>query len=309
MATTSGVQVLPIAPGFNNVLSITVTTAQASIGTGDIAFIYQIIEGYRISRLAWGTVGAQHPITIGFWTAHARTGTYSVAVRNALANRSYVANYTQNVANTGEYKTVTVPADTTGTWPTDNTAGMQLSFTMACGSSLVAPVLNAWQAGNYVAGAGHVNGVAATSDVFRITGVVVLPGIEAPSAAQSPLIMRPFDQELVTCQRYWEKSYSYDIPIGTVFPTSAAGIQQFDYGTVSSQQGGGTITFSVRKRGIPTITTYDDAGAAGKITATPGNGQTPSLDMHGMRSFHMTTQAASGACTYIRFHWTADARL
>ena len=42
------------------------------------------------------------------------------------------------------------------------------------------------------------------SDIFRITGVVVLPGIEAPSAARSPLIMRPYDQELLTCQRYWQ---------------------------------------------------------------------------------------------------------
>jgi len=42
-------------------------------------------------------------------------------------------------------------------------------------------------------------------DTFRITGVVVLPGIEAPSAARSPLIMRPFDHELLTCQRYYNR--------------------------------------------------------------------------------------------------------
>ena len=38
---------------------------------------------------------------------------------------------------------------------------------------------------------------------FSITGVTVLPGTQAPTAAQSPNIMRPYDQELVTCQRYW----------------------------------------------------------------------------------------------------------
>jgi hypothetical protein len=38
-----------------------------------------------------------------------------------------------------------------------------------------------------------------------MTGVVVLPGIEGPTAAQSPLIMRPFDQELLTCQRYYRQ--------------------------------------------------------------------------------------------------------
>jgi len=49
-----------------------------------------------------------------------------------------------------------------------------------------------------------VNGIAATSDVFRLTGVTILPGTQAPTAAQSPLIMRPYDQELLTCQRYYQ---------------------------------------------------------------------------------------------------------
>jgi len=60
-------------------------------------------------------------------------------------------------------------------------------------------------AGDYYGAPGQVNAVAATSDWFRVSGVVILPGIEAPSAARSPLIMRPYDQELLTCQSYWRK--------------------------------------------------------------------------------------------------------
>ena len=71
-----------------------------------------------------------------------------------------------------------------------------------------APSANTWVAGTYDAAPGQVNAVAATADLFLITGVVVLPGIEAPSAARSPLIMRPFDQELVTCQRYYYKIHA-----------------------------------------------------------------------------------------------------
>jgi hypothetical protein len=56
--------------------------------------------------------------------------------------------------------------------------------------------------GNYLAAPGQINAVAATSDAFRITGVTVLPGNEAPSAARSPFVMRPYGQELAICQRY-----------------------------------------------------------------------------------------------------------
>jgi hypothetical protein len=191
-----------IFPGFQNSMVVAIGTAQVSMGATESVQIGHRIEGYRVARLAWGTAAAQ-PLTIGFWSAHHRTGTYSVFFQNAAGNRSYVATYTQNVADVGEFKTITVPGDTTGTWPTDNTIGMVICFVLACGTTYTAPAANTWYGVTYVAAPGQVNGVAATSDVFRLTGVVVLPGIEAPSAARSPLIMRPYDQELLTCQRYW----------------------------------------------------------------------------------------------------------
>jgi hypothetical protein len=101
-----------------------------------------------------------------------------------------------------QFNVITIPGDTTGTWASDNTIGIALHFAMACGSTFTAPSANAWIAGNYVAAPGQTNGVAATTDQFRITGVTVLPGNEAPSAARSPFIMRPYGPELTVCQRY-----------------------------------------------------------------------------------------------------------
>jgi hypothetical protein len=62
---------------------------------------------------------------------------------------------------------------------------------------------NTWLAGGGNTVAGATNFMSTTGNVVNITGVVVLPGIEAPSAERSPMIMRPYDQELVTCQRYF----------------------------------------------------------------------------------------------------------
>jgi hypothetical protein len=191
-----------ITPGIPYQLAISVGTAVASLAANDLVGIFQVIEGFRVSRLAWGTANAQ-PITIGFWTAHRRTGLYTGVVRNGT-NRSYGFTYTHNVADTSQYNTVTVPGDTSGTWAIDNTSGIQVAFSMASGTTYTAPAANVWGAGSYNAAPGQINGIAATSDVFRISGLVVLPGTEAPSAARSPLIIRPYDQELMTCMRYLE---------------------------------------------------------------------------------------------------------
>ena len=188
--------------GFAKFLGIGISTPVPSPAADAYAVLQQPIEGYRISRLAWGTASAK-PLTLGFWTAHHRTGTYSVGVK--LSNqRSYLTTYTQNAADVPEFKTVTIPGDTAGIWPKDNTAGLTISFALVGGTTFGAPTANTWLAGHYFNAPGQVNALAATSDLFRITGLVVLPGISAPTAAQSPLIMRPYNQELLTCQRYFQ---------------------------------------------------------------------------------------------------------
>ena len=187
--------------GFNNILCLTVPTAQASMSAGDLFYCVHNVEGNRVSRLAWGTSYAL-PLTLAFWSAHTRTGTYSLSIRNGTAARSYAVTYQQNVSTAAEYKTVTIPGDTAGTWAKDTTLGLSVAFTMAAGSTFIAPSANSWQAGNFTAAPGQINGIQATTDVFRIVGVMLLPGVEAPSSDRAPLIMRPFDQELTMCQRY-----------------------------------------------------------------------------------------------------------
>jgi hypothetical protein len=192
-----------LAPGFAHCLFLAVgAPAQASLAAGDVYYLQQFIEGYRIQRLAWGGANAS-PITIGFWSANTPAGLYSVSVRNVSAARSYVGTYAQAVAGVAQYNVITVPGDTTGTWPIINGPSLNLGFTLAAGSTYTAASANTWLAGNFIAAPGQVNGANSTSNSLKITGVVVLPGVEAPSAARSPLIMRPYDQELLTCRRYW----------------------------------------------------------------------------------------------------------
>jgi hypothetical protein len=194
-----------ISYGFNNFLYVQPNfAASATLAANDVVVLRQPIEGFRIARLAWGTPNAQ-PITISFWARHYTPGLYSGSVVNGADNRCYVFTYTMTASEISEYKTVTIPGDTTGTWTADNSIGLTLNFAVACGATFTAPAANAWYASNYVAAPGQVNGVATMSEVFRITGVTVLPGVETPSAERSPYIMRLPDQELITCKRYWHQ--------------------------------------------------------------------------------------------------------
>jgi hypothetical protein len=224
-AQTIGVQVITgnqetaVPSGYANAFQMYVQVANTSPAAGDFCIFHQNIEGYRVVRLGFGTANAQ-PITIAFWVRANRPGPYSGSLFNRLADRCCPFAFTINASNTWEYKTVTVPGDTTGTWDKGNTNGLGLAFTMMAGSNMTAAA-GVWVGGGLKVGVtGTTNGVAATTDSMLITGVVVLPGIEAPSAARSALIMRPYDQELVTCQRYF-RPMPFD---GSMYVTSATNV-------------------------------------------------------------------------------------
>lgn len=229
-------------PGFTARIYVAVSAGKPSLAATDYLSALQVIEGYRIERLGWGYSSAQ-PITIGFWTQHAVTGTYSVSVRNGTPDRSYVTTYTQNVSGALEYKTVTIPGDTSGSWNVTNGIGMMIGFAAACGTTLTVPSVNTWTAGNYLAAPGQVNAASATSQSAVLRGVVVLPGTEASSAARSSLIMRRYDDELLLCKRYYEQIFAYDL----------------GYGVAGTNNLGKLFTY-VQKRAAPSITVVGTAG-------------------------------------------------
>jgi hypothetical protein len=177
------------------------TAANASPIASDQGAISSAIEGYRINRLGWGTANAK-PITISFWVASNRIGVFSGCVNNASASHSYIFTFAISVAHTWEYKTVTIPGPTVGVWQAGNLRGLAISFTLLAGSSYIGTA-GAWVSGNFMATVDSVFIAKIVNDYLAINGVVVLPGTLAPTAQQSPLVMRPFGEELVLCQRYY----------------------------------------------------------------------------------------------------------
>lgn len=182
-------------------LGIHVQSPQASLGATEYTLMSQRIEGFRTHCLAWGTANAQ-PITIGFWSKHDTTGVFTVAVRNGASDRSYVTTYTHAAQAVAQFNVVTIPGCTDGVWPSTETVGLSVSFSLGAGATRTAPSANTWHNANYHAAPGQVNAVATANKYFFIGGLVVLPGTQAITAAHSPRIVRLYDEELLLAQRY-----------------------------------------------------------------------------------------------------------
>jgi hypothetical protein len=214
--------------GFTNSIIFTASTG-ATPAAGDINGTWQIIEGFNVADLGWGTANAQS-VTLSFWVRSSVTGTYAFSLNNSAVNRFYVATYTISAANTWEYKTVTIPGDTSGTWLTDNGVGIQVVWDLGYGSNFNGSA-GAWGSSTIRRTSGSVQLIATTGATFYITGVQ----LEAGSVA-TPFERRPYGTELALCQRYYEFGGAY-----TQAATSAGGVV------------GSTIYYKVTKRASPTV--------------------------------------------------------
>jgi len=184
--------------GFVNSLKLTTTTADATLGSTQFSNLQQRIEGTNVADLAWGTANAK-TVTLSFWVRSSLTGTFSGSVSNSAFNRSYPFTYTISVADTWEYKTVTIPGDTTGTWLTTTGVGIRLVFSMGEGSDY-AGTAGSW-VGSLKTGVTGATSVIGTLDAtWYVTGVQ----LEVGSVA-TPFERRPFGTELALCQRYFQR--------------------------------------------------------------------------------------------------------
>ena len=181
--------------GFANSLLVTSSSAY-SVTSTDIFFIRQIIEGYNIADLGFGTANAK-TITLSFWVRSSLTGTFGGALTND-SNRAYPFTYTISAANTWEQKTVTLTADTSGTWGSTNNAGLAVIFSFGAGSTRQGTA-GAWTGTNYYGATGETSIVGTNGATFYITGVQLEVGSTA-----TPFERRMYGTEFQLCQRYYQ---------------------------------------------------------------------------------------------------------
>jgi hypothetical protein len=150
------------------------------------------------------------------------SGTYICELYDSDNTRNCSKSYVINATGTWEYKTITFPPDTTGTFNNDNGDSMQVDFFLGVGSNFSSgPLQTTW--GSYVAAnraVGQTNLASAINNYWQITGVQLTVGTVAP-----PFEFKAYAQELRECQRYYYKSThnpSQQVGIGMIYSTNAA---------------------------------------------------------------------------------------
>jgi hypothetical protein len=209
----SGQQDSSAPVGFVNSLKFTTTTADTSIAAGELCFLRQFVEGTNVSDLAWGTASAKS-VTLSFWVRSSLTGSFSGAIANDGYNRSYPFLYTIAVADTWEYKTVTIPGDTTGTWLTTTGIGLRIYWNLGTGTD------NTGTAGAWV-GAGNVGADSTVAVIGTLNATWYITGVQLEvGSVATPFERRPYGAELALCQRYFYmlcNGASQTIPTGSYY--------------------------------------------------------------------------------------------
>jgi hypothetical protein len=262
-ATFTGSQSTTAPAGFTNSSLITIGTGASATST-QYAIIGQNIEGNNIAGLGFGTSYAKN-VTLSFWVRSSVTGTFCVSIKNSAANRAYIKEYTISVADTWEYKTLTFPGDTTGTWLTDNGIGIRLAFDLGSGSGTPTGAGDSWITTNATRTSNQTDFVSNSGATLYITGVQLELGETA-----TPFEHRSFGDELARCQRYYAKSYSDGVAAGTV--TSVGAIMVYSPATGNTMRY--TLHYPQQMRATPTFTPYNPETGTSGYGAFEGQGAT-----------------------------------
>jgi hypothetical protein len=281
-------------------LAIVVTTADTTVAAGDVVYLQQAIEGYNFQALA------QKPMVFSFLHAHSKPGIYCVAFRSSNGDRSFVAEYTQNVSAAYEYTSIVIPpSPAAGTWNYTNGTGLVVDFTLMSGTTFqTTPGI--WQTGNFLATANQVNMMDA-ANIFRLSLVQLESGTVA-----TPFESRSIQEELALSQRYYQKSFRQ-----ATAPAAAVGVNTGEFQTMTS---GGpatgnywSIVLQTSMRTKPTVTLYNPVNANGQINAfgvgdftssvAGNNGSETGFTLLG------TSPATAPAGSLSLVHWTANAEL
>jgi len=250
---------------FKNSIKITAGTG-ASASTTGYAILRQAIEGQNISHLGFGTSAAK-AIILSFYVKSSLTGTFGVSIRNQAGTRGYGGTYIINSANTWEYVTIAIPADTGGTWPTDNGIGLNIMWDLGAGSNYDI-ASGSWTDGTNIIGVeSTVKLTETTGATWQMTGVKLEVG-----STTTDFQHRSYGDELARCQRYF-----YQHVNGTNQSIMVASAIVTNYIQ-------GTIFFPVPMRTAPTFTSADGSNYFQIYSGTAG---AASFNSYGSQQGHV----------------------
>jgi hypothetical protein len=298
----------PTGSEFGKSLKMLCTTAQATPSSGAGCILYQVIEGQNLQGVKKGTSEAQ-PLTLSFWVKSNVTGTYVSSLvdeNNSIGFPPYGTNisrtYTVNAINTWEKKTLTFSAGTDGVIPNNNSYGLRLWFYLAAGSSFQSGTLNSsWgSSAPETQAVGQVNVASAVNNYWQVTGIQLEIGSTA-----TPFDLKPFDEELRKCQRYYETgTFGNNVLTASYVANAYQGGPGFPTNHISFK-----VTKRVTPHTIPTLTISGMWTAPGSFGVTANTNHTFVPVDASPDNFKFITNRVSGNSTpntASMYHWESS---
>jgi hypothetical protein len=250
------------------------TGTALTVGSADVAVYEQIIEGYNVADLMFGTASAK-AFTISCWVYSSLNGTFGGCLKDSGYSYSYPFTYSIPTANTWTYITINVTAPTGGSWSTTNAVGLRILFGLGVGTGASGTANNTWQSADYYSATGAVSVIGTLNATWYMTGFQVEVGTQATS-----FDFKDYGRELILCQRYYQAS-SYGT---TTYPSSTGYARAY-------------ASFPVIMRTAPTMV-FVDQGSGGS-----------SLGSGSYTNGYYNTYQSLGSSAAGTFSWTATSEL
>lgn len=234
-----------------NSYSLRITAGGVYAG-GNYAMLRYKVEPKDLIKLN-NAVGS----TLQFWIKADNPGLYTITFlqhRSSGSQRQISRTYTINSSDVWEFKTVTIPADSTVLYDA-NTTMLSIDWVYGKNTGYASGTLNdhSW-ADNSSPNrqpTGQTNAMSASGKKFSISGVQFVPG-KYPSGL--PHLHRSYGEELALCQRYYQKLFDtnsgtyrhrWQGRIGSVYSTTRLFV---------------TVDLPVQMRNTPTLV-FDTGGS------------------------------------------------
>lgn len=236
--------------------------------------------------------------------AKGKVVTASVKIkRNSTYNANFIfaieKNATANTTTGGSWSTVATTTLLTADIPTADYLTV----------SLTATVPNDGTANGLRVYIGH-SGAAANGSILDMSQVMLMQsGVVATEFHRAG---SSYAEELILCQRYYEKSYDLLTPVGT--NTSTGREDTVDRAGGSGSTDGIFLSFKVIKRSPPSSFVWTETGTAGQIAYFGASSGTASGSASASsRGVNVALTGAAGLtiqqAVHLRFQWAVDAEI
>ena len=291
--------------GFAKSFKFVCNTADASPASTDETVVQYKIEGQDLQQLGYGTSSAK-TITVSFYVRSSETGDFGLWLYNEDGARQAASSYSINTANTWERKELTFAGDTSNGFNDDTGVGVYLRWYLGSGSAFIGSLSSTWSSSTNRVPTGGVNIQGSANRNWYITGIQLEVGEQA-----TPFEHRSFGDELARCQRYFCKSYEYDIaPGASASLDNLAGCAAVSGGTTATNRPFWFAgSFPVKMRTAPTITLYHYDGTSGKITGSSFasyNGTVANVGEKGFNVYRSSGSTTADQDHYCIFAATAE---